>query len=165
MPITLGRAFGAFADAFARDRWRLAKCAERLRIVNLGGTAVGTGLGAPRRYIFRVVDRLREITGLGLARAENLLDATQNPDALVEVSGIIRALASNLIKVSNDLRLLSSGPDAGLGEIRLPPVQVGSSIMPGKINPVIPEAVIQASWVAFGCDQTIFLACRRGIWN
>ena len=159
VPITLGRAFGAFADAFARDRWRVAKCAERLRVVNLGGTAVGTGLGAPRAYIFRVVDHLRQITGLGLARAENLLDATQNLDAVVEASGIVRALAASLIKVSNDLRLLASGPDAGLGEIRLPPVQVGSSIMPGKINPVIPEAVIQAGWAASGCDQTLFLAC------
>jgi len=162
VPITLGRAFGAFADAFARDRWRVAKCAERLRVVNLGGTAVGTGLGAPRAYIFRVVDHLRQITGLGLARAENLLDATQNLDAVVEASGIVRALAASLIKVSNDLRLLASGPDAGLGEIRLPPVQVGSSIMPGKINPVIPEAVIQASWAASGCDQTLFLACAQG---
>jgi len=162
VPITLGRAFGAFADAFARDRWRLAKCSERLRIVNLGGTAVGTGLGAPRMYIFRVVERLRQISGLGLARAENLLDATQNLDALVEVSGILRALGANLIKIANDLRLLASGPDAGLGEIRLPPVQVGSSIMPGKINPVIPEAVIQAAWSAFGCDQTVFLACAQG---
>jgi aspartate ammonia-lyase len=162
VPITLGRAFGAFADAFARDRWRLSKCAERLRTVNLGGTAVGTGLGAPRQYIFRVVDRLREITGFGLARAENLLDATQNLDAIVEVSGVVRALAASLIKVANDLRLLGSGPDAGLGEIRLPAVQVGSSIMPGKINPVIPEAVIQASWAAFGCDQTLFLACAQG---
>jgi aspartate ammonia-lyase len=162
VPITLGRAFGAFADAFARDRWRVAKCAERLRVVNLGGTAVGTGLGAPRAYIFRVVDHLRQITGLGLARAENLLDATQNLDAVVEASGIVRALAASLIKVSNDLRLLASGPDAGLGEIRLPPVQVGSSIMPGKINPVIPEAVIQAGWAASGCDQTLFLACAQG---
>ena len=110
-----------------------------------------------------MVDHLRQITGLSLARAENLMDATQNLDAVVEASGIIRALAANLIKVSNDLRLLASGPDAGLGEIRLPAVQVGSSIMPGKINPVIPEAVIQAAWAASGCDQTLFLAWRRAI--
>jgi aspartate ammonia-lyase len=139
VPITLGRAFGAYADAFARDRWRVFKCEERLRVVNLGGTAIGTGLGAPREYIFRVVDHLRQITGFGLARAENLVDATQNLDPFVEASGIVRALASNLIKVSNDLRLLSSGPDAGLGEIRLPAVQVGSSIMPGKINPDVSD--------------------------
>lgn len=162
VPLTLGRAFGAFADAFARDRWRVFKCEERLRVVNLGGTAVGTGLGAPRSYIFRVVDHLRQITGYGLARAENLVDATQNLDPFVEASGIVRALASNLIKVANDLRLLSSGPDAGLGEIRLPPVQVGSTIMPGKVNPVIPEAVVQAALAASGCDQTVFAACSMG---
>ncbi len=143
--ITLGREMGAYAEAFARDRWRIYKCEERLRVVNLGGTAIGTGLGAPRQYIFRVVEHLRSITGLGLARAENLVDATQNADAFVEVSGILRALAANLLKIANDLRLLSSGPDAGFGEIRLPPRQAGSSIMPGKVNPVIPEAVAQAA--------------------
>jgi aspartate ammonia-lyase len=162
IPITLGRAFGAHAEAFARDRWRIAKCEERLRVVNLGGTAVGTGLGAPRAYIFRVVDHLRAITGFGLARAENLIDATQNLDPFVEASGIVRTVASNLIKIANDLRLLASGPDAGLGEIRLPAVQEGSSIMPGKINPVIPEAVCQAGLAASGCDQVLFLACSLG---
>jgi aspartate ammonia-lyase len=162
VPTTLGRSFGAFADAFARDRWRVAKCEERLRVVNLGGTAIGTGLGAPRDYIFRVVDALREVTGLGLARAENLIDATQNLDALVEASGIVRALAASLIKVANDLRLMASGPDAGLGEIRLAALQVGSSIMPGKINPVLPEAVIQAALAAAGHDHVLFNACAMG---
>lgn len=153
--ITLGRQFGAYAEAFARDRWRLYKCEERLRVVNLGGTAVGTGLGAPRQYIFRVVEELKEITGLGLSRAENLLEATQNTDALVEVSGIIRTVAANLLKTANDLRLLSSGPDAGLGEIRLPPRQAGSSLMPGKVNPVIAEAAAQAAIAAIGYDQIV----------
>ena len=119
--MTLGREMSAYAEAFARDRWRIYKCEERLRVVNLGGTAIGTGLGAPRQYIFRVVEHLRQITGLGLARAENLVEATQNADVFVEVSGILRALAANLLKIANDLRLLSSGPHAGLGEIRLPP--------------------------------------------
>jgi aspartate ammonia-lyase len=162
VPTTIGRTFGAFAEALARDRWRAFKAEERLRVVNLGGTAIGTGLGAPRDYIFRVVDHLRAITGLGLARAENLVEATQNLDPFVEASGMVRALASNLIKISNDLRLLSSGPDAGLGEIRLPALQPGSSIMPGKINPVAPEAVIQAALVASSCDQTLFTACSLG---
>lgn len=153
--ITLGREFGAYAEAFARDRWRLYKCEERLRVVNLGGTAVGTGLGAPREYIFRVVEELKEITGLGLSRAENLLEATQNTDALVEVSGIVRTAAANLLKTANDLRLLSSGPDAGLGEIRLPPRQAGSSLMPGKVNPVIAEAAAQAAIAAMGYDQIV----------
>jgi aspartate ammonia-lyase len=152
----------AYADAFARDRWRVYKCEERLRVVNLGGTAIGTGLSAPRQYIFRVVDRLRAITGLGLARAENLVDATQNADVFVEVSGILKALAVNLFKIAGDLRFLSSGPDAGIGELRLPARQAGSSIMPGKVNPVIPEAVSQAAMVVMANDQIITQACAMG---
>ncbi|MDK2849157.1 MAG: aspartate ammonia-lyase [Desulfuromonadales bacterium] len=159
---TLGREMSAYADAFARDRWRIYKCEERLRVVNLGGTAIGTGLAAPRQYIFKVVERLRSITGLGLARAENLIDATQNVDAFVEVSGILKALATNLLKVAGDLRFLSSGPDAGIGEIALPHRQAGSSIMPGKVNPVIPEAVSQAAMVVMANDQTIAQACAMG---
>jgi aspartate ammonia-lyase len=159
---TLGREMGGYAEAFARDRWRIYKCEERLRVVNLGGTAIGTGLGAPRRYIFRVVEHLRDITRLGLARAENLVEATQNADAFVEVSGILRALGSNLLKTATDLRLLASGPDAGLGEIRLPMRQAGSSIMPGKVNPVIPEAVSQAAIAAMGHDQAIERAVSAG---
>jgi aspartate ammonia-lyase len=160
--ITLGREMGAYAEAFNRDRWRLYKCEERLRVVNLGGTAVGTGLGAPREYIFRVVDELRELTGVGFARAENLVEATQNTDVLVEVSGMLKACATSLIKIANDLRLLSSGPDAGLGEVRLPALQAGSSIMPGKVNPVIPEAVVQAALRVLGHDNTIAMASALG---
>jgi aspartate ammonia-lyase len=160
--VTLGREMGAYAEALNRDRWRLAKCEERLRVVNLGGTAVGTGLAAPRDYIFRVVDELREITGLGLARAENLLEATQNADVFVEVSGLLKALATSLIKISGDLRLMGSGPEAGLGELRLPPRQAGSSIMPGKVNPVIPEAVTQAAILAMAHDQALSHAVAMG---
>jgi aspartate ammonia-lyase len=159
---TLGREMGAYAEALSRDRWRLAKCEERLRVVNLGGTAIGTGLAAPRDYIFRVTDVLREITGLGLARAENLVDATQNADVFVEVSGLVKALASSLIKISGDLRLLSSGPEGGIGEIRLPARQAGSSIMPGKVNPVIPEAVTQAAILSMGRDQALTMAASMG---
>ncbi|MBK9795941.1 MAG: aspartate ammonia-lyase [Holophagaceae bacterium] len=160
--MTLGREMGAFAEALNRDRWRLAKCQERLRVVNLGGTAIGTGLAAPREFIFRVVEELREITGLGLARAENLVEATQNADVFVEVSGLLKALATTLIKVSGDLRLLSSGPEAGLGELRLPPRQAGSSIMPGKVNPVIPEAVTQAAILAIAHDHALTFAASLG---
>jgi aspartate ammonia-lyase len=160
--VTLGRECGAWAEAFCRDRWRIYKCEERLRTVNLGGTAVGTGLAAPRRYIFRVVDHLREITGLGLARAENLMECTQNADVFVEVSGILKACATNLIKICTDLRLLSSGPDAGLGELRLPQVQAGSSIMPGKVNPVIPEAATQVGMQVCANDQAIAQAASMG---
>ncbi len=138
VPLTMGAQFASFAEAFARDRWRTFKCEERLRTVNLGGTAIGTGLTAPRSYIFLVVDKLRETTGLGLSRADNLVEATANADCYVEVSGILNAAAANLVKVSNDLRLLQL-----LGELRLPAVQAGSSIMPGKVNPVITESVVQ----------------------
>lgn len=116
---TLGREMGAYADAFSRDRWRVQKCEERLRVVNLGGTAIGTGIGAPKFYIFRVVDRLRDLTNLNVCRAENLIDATQNLDPIVETSGIIRTVASNLLKIANDFRMMASGPQAGLQELSL----------------------------------------------
>jgi len=159
---TLGREMGAYAEALGRDRWRIYKCQERLRVVNLGGTAIGTGLAAPRQFIFRVVDRLRDLTGIGLARAENLVEATQNADVFVEVSGILKAHAVSLLKVSSDLRLLASGPEAGIGEITLPARQAGSSIMPGKVNPVIPEAVTQAAMLVTGYDVTLTQACAAG---
>ena len=142
---TMGRTMSSFAEAIGRDRWRVYKCEERLRVVNLGGTAIGTGLAAPRQYIFGVVEKLKEISGIGFARAENMVECTQNADVFAEVSGMLNACATNLIKISQDLRLMGSGPSAGFGELSLPPMQAGSSIMPGKVNPVIPEAVIQAA--------------------
>ncbi len=160
--VTLGREMGAYAEAIGRDRWRICKCRERLRVVNLGGTAVGTGLGAPRRFIFRVVEHLRQITGQGLARRMRMISTVQNADVFVEVSGIVRTLASNLQKIATDLRLLSSGPAAGIGEIGLPARQAGSSIMPGKVNPVIPEAVTQAAIATTGYDQMILQAAGMG---
>jgi len=156
VPITLGAEFAAFAEAIARDRWRTFKCEERLRVVNLGGTAVGTGLTAPREYIFLVIERLREITGLGLCRGENLPGETANADPFVEVSGIMKAHASNLAKICNDLRLLNL-----LGEIRLPALQSGSSIMPGKVNPVLCEAGIQISLKVMANDFLITEAASR----
>lgn len=161
-PITVGAEFSAWADALGRDRWRVFKCVERLRVVNLGGTAVGTGLTAPRDHIFQVVDRLRELTGLPLSRAENLMDATQNLDPFVEVSGILKAHAVSLFKISSDLRLLSSGPRTGLMELRLPAVQAGSSLMPGKVNPVIAEAVGQAALRVMGDDAALTAAAAAG---
>lgn len=157
VPMTLGAEFSAFAEAFSRDRWRTYKGEERLRVVNLGGTAVGTGLTAPRDYIFLVIEKLREVTGLGLARGENLTGETANADVFVEVAGILKALAVNLVKVSGDLRLLHF-----IGEIRLPPLQAGSSIMPGKVNPVVPEAVIQAGLRALAEGATVADAVSRG---
>lgn len=159
---TLGREMGSYAEALNRDRWRISRCEERLRVINLGGTAIGSGLGAPREYIFRVTDELRDLTGIGFARGENMTDITANADVFVEVSGILKALAATLIKISNDLRLLSSGPDSGLSEIKLPAVQAGSSIMPGKINPVIPEAVTQAAIMVISNDTAITMAAAAG---
>lgn len=153
--VTLGKEFSSYAEAVARDRWRIYKCEERLRVVNLGGTAIGTGICAPRKFIFGVVEKLRDLTGIGLARAENLVENTQNWDAIAEVSGILKAHATSLIKISNDLRLMNSGPTAGLSEITLPARQVGSSIMPGKVNPVIPEAAAQVGIKVLGNDVII----------
>jgi len=154
VPITLGAEFGAFAEAFGRDRWRMFKCEERLRQVNIGGTAVGTGLTAPRKYIFSVIEKLREISGIGLARGENVLDQTANADCFTEVSGMLKAHAVNLVKISNDIRLMNL-----LGEIRVPPVQAGSSIMPGKVNPVMWEAAVQAGMRIIANDGVITGAC------
>jgi aspartate ammonia-lyase len=162
VPITLGQSFSAWAGAISRDWWRIYKAEERLRQVNLGGTALGTGLNADRRYVFTVVEILRELTEMGLARAENCIDATQNFDAFVEVSGMIKTAASNLAKISADLRLLASGPRAGLGEISLPDLQAGSSIMPGKVNPVATEAVSQIAFQIMANDQAVTLAASNG---
>lgn len=162
VPITLGMEFGAYAEAIARDRWRIFKARERIKIINLGGTAVGTGLGAPRKYIFKVTEKLRELTGLNIARAENLVDATQNMDTFVEVSGMLKAYAANLFKIAGDLRLLGSGPDGGIAEIKIPPVQPGSSIMPGKVNPVILEAVQQVALRVMSNDDVITLVASLG---
>jgi aspartate ammonia-lyase len=140
VPMTLGSQFASFADACGRDRWRTFKCEERLRVVTIGGTAIGTGLAAPKNYIHLVVEKLRAITGIGLTRAENMIDQTANADAFVEAAGMIAAHAANLHKISNDLRTMHL-----IGDITLPAAQAGSSIMPGKVNPVICEAVIIAS--------------------
>ena len=161
-PITLGQEFGAWAQAIARDRWRIYKVEERLRQVNLGGTAVGTGAAADKRYAFRVIEILRDLTGLGLARAEYPMDLTQNQDVFVEVSGLLKACAVNLLKITGDLRLMNSGPRGGFGEIRLEPRQVGSSLMPGKVNPVIPEHVAQCALRAIANDTAITLAAAGG---
>lgn len=157
VPIAMGGQFAAFAEAFARDRWRSFKCEERLRVVNLGGTAVGTGLTAPRKYIFLVIERLRDICGLGLSRGEQLMDSTANADCFVEVSGMLNAHAANLLKVCQDLRLLHC-----LNEINLPPCQAGSSIMPGKVNPVILESAMSVGLKIQSNDALIAQAVSRG---
>ncbi|MDR3313291.1 MAG: aspartate ammonia-lyase [Oscillospiraceae bacterium] len=162
LPVTLGSEFGAFAQAVARDRWRLYKVEERLRQINLGGTALGRGDQAERRYRHRVVEKLRELTGLGLAAAEYPMDITQNQDVFVEVSGLLKAAAVNWMKMAGDLRRMNSGPLGGLGELRLAPVQVGSTAMPGKFNPVIPEMVTQVAMRVIANDAAITLAATQG---
>lgn len=162
VPILMGQQFGAWADALARDRWRLNKVEERIRSVNIGGTAIGTGVGAPKEYILRIVDMLRRVCNVKIAKAENLIDATQNLDTFAEVHGLLKALAVNLYKIANDIRLLGSGSNAGFGEFELPKVQIGSSIMPGKVNPVVPEYVMQLSLAVFGHDEIVAHACAQG---
>lgn len=162
VPIMLGQEFGAYAEAFARDRWRLSKVEERLRQVNLGGTAVGTGLNARRDYIAYAIEELQGITGLGIARAENMIDITQNADVFAEVSALVKAAAVNLAKVSADIRLLSMGPRGGLAEIRLPVRQEGSSIMPDKANPVISEMASSVAFEVMSLDHAITLAASSG---
>lgn len=162
VPTTVGATFGAMGEAVSRDRWRMYHAEERLRPVNLGGTAIGTGIGAPSGWSARAVAHLRRLTGYGVYGAQNLVEATQNGDAYAEASGHLRTFASSLVKICCDLRLLSSGPEGGLGELRLPARQAGSSIMPGKINPVIPEAAIQAGLAALGRDQVLVHAVAMG---
>lgn len=162
VPITLGEEFGAYAQAIARDRWRLYKVEERLRQVNIGGTAVGLSNTAARRYRFGVIEELRNLTGIGLAAAEYPMDVTQNNDIFVEVSGLLKALSVNLMKISGDLRLMNSGPNGGLGEIRLKALQQGSTIMPGKVNPVISEMTSQCSIKVMANDFAITMAAAGG---
>lgn len=162
IPITMGQEFGAYANGIKRDIKRFNKAIDELSYVNLGGTAIGTGLNADTEYIKKVVPNLSKVSGLNLVQADNLIDATQNLDVFVYVSGIIKSCAVNLSKMSNDLRLMNSGPRTGLAELNLPPRQNGSSIMPGKINPVIPEVVSQVSFNIIGNDMTITMAAEGG---
>ena len=160
--ITLGEEFGAYAQAIGRDRWRIYKIEERLRQVNIGGTAVGLSDTAARKYRFGIIEELRRSTGIGLAAAEYPMDITQNNDVFVEVSGLLKALAVNLSKIAGDFRLMNSGPYGGLGEIRLKALQQGSTIMPGKVNPVIPEMTMQAAIQVMANDSAISMAASRG---
>jgi aspartate ammonia-lyase len=178
VPVTLGSEFGAYAQAIARDRWRIYKIEERLRQINLGGTAVGLSLEPyktaksdrkdgetsklERKYRFGVIEKIRELTGIGLAAAEYPMDITQNHDVFVEVSGLLKALGVNLMKIAGDLRLMNSGPKGGLGEINLAPLQMGSTIMPGKVNPVIPEMIIQTAIRVQANDYAITVAASLG---
>jgi aspartate ammonia-lyase len=162
VPIRLGQEFSAYARVISRDHDRILRSLDNLREINMGATAVGTGLNADPRYIVKVTEHLRMITGLDLKRAEDLVDATQNTDAYTEVSAALKICAVNLSKMCNDIRLMASGPRTGLGELNLPPRQPGSSIMPGKVNPVMAEVVNQVAFQIIGNDHTISLASEAG---
>ena len=162
VPIRLGQEFKAYSVAILRDLNRMDKAMDEMRTLNMGGTAVGTGLNADESYLRRIVPNLSEISGMDLVQAYDLIDATQNLDSFVAVSGAVKACAVTLSKIANDLRLMSSGPRAGFGEINLPAKQNGSSIMPGKVNPVIPEAVNQVAFNIIGNDMTITMAAEAG---
>jgi aspartate ammonia-lyase len=162
VPITLGQEFGAWAGAIRRDVKRLEDAATGLTTINLGGTAVGTALNADMEYIRISCLELAKISGYPLTTASNLVDATQNADVLAELSSCLKVCAINLCKIANDMRLLASGPMAGIGEIILPAVQPGSSIMPAKVNPVIPEVVNQVAFQIIGNDVTVTMATQAG---
>ena len=162
VPIRLGQEFEAYSRVIERDIKRIKQTRQHLYEVNMGATAVGTGLNADPQYIEYVVENLAEISGLPLEGAEHLVDATQNTDAYTEVSAALKVCMMNMSKIANDLRLMASGPRAGLGEISLPARQPGSSIMPGKVNPVMAELINQIAFQVIGNDHTICLASEAG---
>ena len=162
VPIRLGQEFQAYSAAIRRDITRLETAQEEMKCLNLGGTAIGTGINADEKYLKRIVPNLAEITGMDLVQAYDLIDATQNLDPFVAVSGAVKACAVTLSKIANDFRLMSSGPRCGFAEINLPAKQNGSSIMPGKVNPVIPEVVNQVAFNIIGNDVTITMAAEAG---
>lgn len=162
VPMTLGMEFGGFAATITEDIHRITQLSELLKEVNLGATAIGTGINAPAGHGDRAIRYLCSISGHRFTKAQNLIEATSDVGAFVTFSGVLKRIAVKLSKICNDLRLLSSGPRTGIGEIRLPPVQPGSSIMPGKVNPVIPEVVNQVAYQVIGNDLTVTFAAEAG---
>jgi aspartate ammonia-lyase len=162
VPMTLGQEFSTYAVMLGEDEQRLAEAASLIREINLGATAIGTGINAHPDYARRVTLRLSELTNVPFIVSPNLVEATQDAGSFVQLSGVLKRIAVKLSKTCNDLRLLSSGPRAGIGEINLPAVQAGSSIMPGKVNPVIPEVVNQIAFEVIGNDITVTMAAEAG---
>src|SRR5512143_2221120 len=162
VPVRLGQEFGAYARAIARDAERIERSAEGLRRLGIGGTAVGSGLNAHPEYHKRMVRKLSELSGLKLYESDNLFESMQSMADAADFSGSLRTLALTLIRIANDFRLLASGPSTGLDQIHLPAVQPGSSIMPGKVNPVLAEMLDQAMFHVIGCDTTVVLAVQAG---
>ena len=162
VPVRLGQEFGGYARAVERDAERIRRAAEGLRRLGIGGTATGTGLNAHPEYHARMVKQLSEISGIPLYESDNLFEGMQSMADAADFSGSMRTLAITLIRIANDFRLLASGPSTGLDEIRLPPVQPGSSIMPGKVNPVLAEMLDMAMFHVIGCDTTVMMAAQAG---
>jgi aspartate ammonia-lyase len=162
VPMTLGQEFSTYAVMLEEDQQRLREAASLIREINLGATAIGTGINAHPDYAALARKYLSEVTGIPYITAGNLVEATQDAGAFVQLSGVLKRVAVKLSKICNDLRLLSSGPRAGFGEINLPAVQAGSSIMPGKVNPVIPEVVNQIAFLVIGNDVTVTFAAEGG---
>ncbi len=161
VPSSYGMLFSTYSEALSRDWWRVSKCFERIKIVNLGGSAVGTGLAVPKFFIMEVVPALQKLTGLPVTRSENLSDATNNLDSFVEIHAILKAHAVNLEKMVSDIRLLASDV-AGMHDVKIPQQQVGSSIMPGKVNPVIPEFVVSSAHKIYSNDMLISSLSAQG---
>ena len=162
VPSSFGKLFSTYSEALSRDWWRVSKCSERLKLVNLGGGAIGTGLSVPRFFIMEVVSNLQKLTGLPVARSENMPDATSNLDSFVEVHATLKAHAVNLEKMVSDIRLMASDMNKPVPVISIPPRQTGSTIMPGKVNPVIPEFVISSSHQVYANDQLVSGLCGLG---
>ena len=162
VPIRLGQSFHAYASVVERDIKRLEKAEREMRSVNMGGTAVGTAINVSPAYLRSITENIRRLSGIEVEQADDLIDATQNLDGFVSVSNALKTCAVNLSKMANDLRLLSSGPKAGIAEINLPAKQNGSSIMPGKVNPVIPEVVSQVAFNIIGNDLAVTMAAEAG---
>jgi aspartate ammonia-lyase len=162
VPMMMGQEFEAWSVMVGEDISRVGEAQTLIREINLGATAIGTGLNAPPKYAELVTLKLRELSGVPVVQSQNLVEATQDAGAYVQLSGVLKRVAVKLSKISNDLRLLSSGPRAGLGEINLPPMAPGSSIMPGKVNPIIPEVVNQVAFEVIGNDLTVTMAAEAG---
>lgn len=162
VPMRLGQSFGAFAHVLKRDIKRLKNVMDEMKVLNIGATAIGTAINVDPYYLANISYELSKVAGISLKQADDLIDATQNLDGFVSVSGVLKTCAVDISKISNDLRLMSSGPRTGLSEINLPAKQNGSSIMPGKINPVIPEVVSQVAYLIIGHDYTITMAAEAG---
>ena len=162
VPMRLGQSFGAFAHVLKRDIKRLKNVMDEMKVLNIGATAIGTAINVDPYYLANISYELSKVAGISLKQADDLIDATQNLDGFVSVSGVLKTCAVDISKISNDLRLMSFGPRTGLSEINLPARQNGSSIMPGKINPVIPEVVSQVAYLIIGHDYTITMAAEAG---